>query len=322
MADAYTTSTDLVEDIVTVLTKEVQLALRNKLFLVRLIHRDYSNELKEKGDRVKILVYPTPSIQDAPDDGTEFTTEKMTPTPKYLVLNKHKVAAFAIVELAELLSSHDTIENFIENTFGVLADQVEKDIALNYALLSQVIQAQGTVQLPGTTGDSKYISSKDFTKARRLLNKANAPQTNRFLFASTFDIEQMLNDEKFTKSDWVGGEGKAINDAYIGRKFGMEVFESNLVPQIDNGTDTFTYHNLSQHRNALGLVTRPLKMKITPPGVIVKHILDTESKMVFRLLISYDHKKLSWIVSVDVLYGTGILFDELAVDIETQEKYA
>lgn len=319
---AVTQKADLANTIVEVIAKEGQMFLRNRLYLARLVNRDYSKEVKEKGDTVGIKVYGTFDAVDVPEDGSKVATQKMVPLKKQMKLDRHITVPIAETDLANIISNGEEMDKFIEAMFAPLAEQVEEDLFNLRVYFTHGISSTGTIQIEGTTGDSKHITSSTLTTCDRHFEESKCPKSGRIIITSTFDKKYMLDDDKLTRADWIDDKGEAIKTGYIGEKYGMSIFTSNLVPKTDNGTDTRTYHNVAMHKNAMGLVTRALKQQIEPPGVLIKHVVDDESQLVFRLMISYDHLAFTWYVTLDCLYGVGILLEDFGVDVESQEKYA
>lgn len=94
------------------------------------------------------------------------------------------------------------------------------------------------------------------TRARRLLNDQNVPKGNRTLLVASDVEEDILNADRFTRFDSLGGSGEdALREGTIGRIAGFNVVPTNA---LDDG-QAFAYH-----RSAFVLAARAPRV---PQGV-------------------------------------------------------
>lgn len=310
-----TSGTSDVDDLFwSILAKEAQFYLRNKLFMTKLVRRDFDQDFAQQGRVVNVPYYSDFTVADF-TDGTAFTTQDAQSSVKAITLNKHKIIPFQVSSLANLISSRNVLDDFLKNAIGPLAEQIESDI---FALYSGLATNNYTA-----TGSGGELIANDFPKIRRKLIDGKVPRTDPLSFVlSSYDASKLLTEEKFTNSQWSQDGGEAIRRAFLGTKFGMDIYESTLIPEVATSSVITTYHNLAFHRDAFVLATRPLEFKATPAGVNVVRITDPDSGISFRIITSFDHSKLSHIVSVDVLYGVAELQDGWAVDVSSSETAA
>lgn len=78
----------------------------------------------------------------------------------------------------------------------------------------------------------------DITEARRILNRNNVPQSDRYLLISPEKEKDMLNIDNFIHADKYGAGTDPLLNGEIGRVFGFRVLVSNLL----TASQAFAYH--------------------------------------------------------------------------------
>ena len=302
---------------VDLLTKKMLAYLRHRIFMIRLVRRDFDDEFirPKQGRTVNVRKYDAFTVADFVD-GTAFETQKLAPTLVPVTLNKHKIIPFGVSSLAELISDPNVEQDFFKHVLAPLVETVETDLFAEYANF--------TTNNYTATGSGGEIKADDLPEIRRLLLDAKAPSMDISMLMSTYDGSKLLKEEKFISAAWVADAGQAIRKAYMGSRMDMDIFESTKVPRVDTDSVTYTYHNIAFHKDAIVLATRPLGDDdgyFAKPGVTMATVSDPVSGLSFRLGISYKHTTFSWVVSVDILYGIKTLREELAVDISSSETY-
>ncbi len=154
---------------------------------------------------------------------TQLSTDELTETSIAVVLDKH---VYSLVPVTDAQLTLDIV------SFG---EQVQRPQMRGVAE-----KLEGYVQdaLSGATyavGHTQEFNTGDpfasFIKARKLLNDANVPRDSRILLVGS-DVEaELLNDDKFTRSDSTG-EGlatSALQEATIKRLAGFTIVGSNAI---------------------------------------------------------------------------------------------
>lgn len=299
---ANITTTQLNDSIATLIAAEVLGYLQANTVLARLVARDTDFVPAEKGQTIQIPVAGSLAANDKAQ-GAAVTLQQPADSNVQVTLNKHKEVSFLLEDYAAALARPAWFEIYMQQGVDTIVEQIEGDIAALYSGLSQSIDA---------TGASGPLALADFTEARRLLNAAKAPLTNRFAVLHEdaekefFGIEEAIND---SYRDSLGG---AMAESYTGRFAGFRTFMSQKIA-IAAGE----CKNLFLHKNALILAMRALPLAPQGAGVIQKVM--QEDGVMIRVTVSYNPDYLGVQVTVDVLYGVAELRDSHGVVVRTTE---
>jgi hypothetical protein len=296
MANITTTSVD--DALATIIAAEALGYLKSNTVLARLVARDWDSNVASYGQAVKIPFRGSLSVNDKAAD-TVVTLNNPTDTSITVTLNKHKEVSFLIEDIARFLARPDYLNGYITDGLAKLAEQIDGDLAALYSGLSQTIDA--------TAG----LAESHFRQARKLLNTAKAPLSQRSAILHEDAEYEMLGIEKVVNRDYAEALGQAANSAMVGRFMGWDVF-------MDQNIKTSTSQkNLFIHRNAFVLATRPLATAPAGMGVIQK-VMD-EDGMGLRVTLSYNPDHLGVQVTIDVLYGVAELRDNHGVVVSTAD---
>jgi hypothetical protein len=309
---------DVSDLFVNLLTKKMLMYLRHRIFLIKLVRRDFDIEFikPRQGRTVNVRKYNAFEVADF-TDGNEFTTQELTPSLVPVTLNKHKIIPFSVSSLAELISDPQVTKDFFDHAVAPIVETIETDLFGLYTALTT-----NNYTAKGTNGE---LIANDLPNVRRKLIEAKAPRGDFNFLVSSWDASKLLQEEKFISAAWIADAGNTIRNAYLGTRMGFNMFESTLITRVDTTSIKYTYHNIAFHPDALVLATRPLGDDdgyFAKPGVTIATVADPESGLSFRLGISYNHKAFRWIVSVDILYGVKALREELAVDVDSYEVHS
>lgn len=275
--------------------QEILTRLRANIVLARIVRRDYSNQVAQRGDTVNIPVPVTLSAFDVGDTGTQ----NVTLTTKQVVLNKFKHVPIRVDDLALAQSAPNLMEDLTAAAAQALAEAIENDLFALYTAASANVGTAGT-----------DVSAATIRAAKKVLDDAKAPQTDRYLIVSPKDHIALMGDSSLAVF-FAQASPEAIRQGILPNLYGFSVAMSQLVPVV-TGTPSTTY-NLAMHRDALALVTRPLPAPMDgTPSVVVT---DDEAGLSFRLTLRYDVLTKAHTISVDVLYGVAAIRPELLVQV-------
>jgi hypothetical protein len=138
---------------------------------------------------------------------------------------------------------------------------------------------------------------------------ANEP---KFLMLSSAAYGKMRQIGRFSEN-LTYGNGLPIQTGQVLQVKGFNVFRSQLVPKV---TDNY---NLAFARNAIGLVTRRLPLPLPGTGAIAEYAEIAGSGIGARVTMSYDPNTLSQRFTVDLLYGVGVLRNNHAVQVRSND---
>jgi P22 coat protein - gene protein 5 len=296
---ANITQTALDDSIATIVAAQSLGYLKANTVLAQLVARDWDTDVATHGSAIKIPLRGALSVNAKAAD-TVVTLQAPTDTAFTVTLNKHKEVSFIIEDIARAFARPDQLAGYIEDGMKVIAEQIDADLAGLYSGLSQSITA--------TSG----LAESDFREARRLLNAAKAPLSNRYAVLNEDGEKEALGIEKLVNRDYRGEDAAAaLRDGYIGRFAGFEV---HMDQKIVTST---TVKNLFFHRDALALVMRSLPAAPRGAGVVQK-VMD-EDGMGLRVTLSYNPDHLGVQVTIDVLYGVAEIRDAFGVVVLTTD---
>jgi hypothetical protein len=115
-------------------------------------------------------------------------------------------------------------------TVGTVTARVVQD---DSTITGTVYEGDGTTWDQGTSTDISDAGIRTFIKA---LDDIDAPMTGRVLVVPTIVKQDLLGLARFTEQAFVGevGAGNSIRNGLVGNIYGMEVFVTTVLPQIDN----------------------------------------------------------------------------------------
>jgi N4-gp56 family major capsid protein len=295
MATGNITTTTVDAFIPEVWSKEIIYQTTNASIFAGLVRRDFDGEIENQGDIVHIPLLSAVTVGDksgnTPVDYTNYTE-----STKDLTINKHKYFAFRVEDIARIQAQPDLIAGYAAQGGRGLASTMDNDIS---ALINDATITQNV----GTTTAGAYddISDAVVRNAIQKLDEANAPETDRYLIISPAQKNALLGIDKFVSADKVG-DSNVIRKGLFGQIYGVLVYVSNSLPDValvasSSGGAQIPAHKACMmfHKEAFALCTQ-----LQP-----------------RVQAAYDLDYLATSVVGDVLYGSGILVPEFAVEVRT-----
>lgn len=297
MANTIGLTHEAANAVATIIASQALGHLKANTVLARLVARDWDNEVATRGQTVRVIKRGALTVNDKAEH-TEVTLQQPVPSYVDVTLNKHKEVSFLVEDPVRGLASPDFFNGYMEDGMKVLAEQIDADIAALYVGLSQTVNATGG------------LNEAHFRQARRLLNLAKAPMSDRFVVLHPYAEYEFLGIEEAKNSAYRETLGGALADAYETRFMGFRVFLDQKI--VTAGGEC---KNLVFHRNALVLATRPLPRPMEGLGVI-QRVMD-EDGIGLRVTLSYDPKLLGMQCTIDVLYGVAEMLDAFGVCLRT-----
>jgi hypothetical protein len=283
----------------TIIAAEALQYLQSNTVLARLVNRDYENEVAEFGNVVKIpyggALTVNPKVADTP-----ITLNAPNDSAYTLTLNKHNEVSFIVEDIAKAFARPDWFQVYAQDAMAKMAEEIDNDIAALYAGFSQSINAVAG------------LSEGTFREARRLLNAAKAPLTNRnFVLHEDADYE-FLGIEKVINAEYAAALGGKAADSLVGRFMGFDVFMDQQIA-VSGGQ----CKNMAFQRNAIVMANRPLP--VAPAGMGVMQRVLNEDGIAVRVTMSYDHDYLGAKFTLDTLYGVAEMRDSHGIAVSTDE---
>lgn len=272
--------------------------LKANTVMVPLVNRDYSDEIAQDGDVVNISIRGGLTVRTKSAGGT-VSSDTPTGTKQQITMT-HRYVSFLVEDVAEAQSRPDLINGYLGDGMAMIAEDMDSALLALYSGFS-------ATPIDATGG----ITAAKVADARRVLSVAKVPQANRHIVWHPDAVAKLLDVEKFTSADF-GDPGTAIREAILGRKYGFNHFEDQLVP-----TASGECKNLAFHRDAMALVTR--RLPDPPANTGVRAATMSEDGVGLRVLWGYNMTYLAIQVVIDIMYGAAELRDNHAVVIRSAE---
>lgn len=233
---------------------------------------DYSSLAVAGAASIKIPRSTGFSVLDKSENTTALLQDDGSLAADTITLNKHKYVQFLVEDYAEVESSVNAANVFIQNATKNMALQLDKDIIV---ALKAASAATPTHKIKYIDTATNVIARGDILKARELLAIQNVPVRECYIAVSPSKEAQLLNIADFIDASKFGS-AEAIQNGVIGRIYGMNVIIHNELTNDET---------LVWHKSAVGFA-----MQFAP-----------------RLQSSYEVKELGELYSIDTKYGVATL---------------
>jgi hypothetical protein len=280
-------------------------SLMGNLVLGNLVNRDYEPSLAQAGDTVNVPIPPTLVANNIAEGGT-VQTQNPSLGNAQIVLNTHAEATFQIPDVTKVLAVPDLLKIYMQPAVIALAERIEADLLNLYS--------QFTANTPvGTAGAPLTEAVVD--AAETALFQAKVPASaQKYLVVSADAYSQLRQIPRFSEYAKAGDAGmRALVDGSVGKMKDFFVLRSQFVPKT--GSSPVQTHNIAFAKDAMGLVIRRLPQPIPGTGAIAEYAEMGNFGM--RVTMSYQPNTLAQQFTVDVLYGTGVLRNTHAVQVDS-----
>ena len=286
----------------TQISKTVLATLYNTLTTAALVWRDFDPDFTGKQGATVNVRKPAVftanefvrasgiTIQDADEDSTS------------VVLDKIADVSFAVTAEELTLQMDDFDGRLLSPAAEAIAQKIDGDLAEKLVDAAESVGGGGTVSASQTGPQSAMVD------ARTVLTRNKIPLTQRYAIWSPESIGSILKTDLFNNVD-KSGSTDALYEANVGRKFGIDHYESQVLGYGPN--DKGQADGIVFHRHAVALASRLLE---TPRGVSAGQVSTNDYKgLGLRVTLAYDITKKQDVCSVDFLYGITTLRKEAAV---------
>jgi hypothetical protein len=277
--------------------------LKANTVMARLINRNFENAVANFGDIVNVPKRGALSVNDKAAN-TQITLQTPSASTAQVTLNKYKEVSFLVEDVAAAQANQSIIDGYISDGMKALAEQIDSDILALYSGFS-------TTPIDARTGSGGIVVAS-ITEARRLLNSAKVPLSDRHIVWHEDAEKELLALGQFTNAQYDPANATALQEASLGRKYGFSHYMDQQVKVA-----TAECKNMAFHRDAMTLAARPLPAP--PANTGVNSAVMNEDGFAVRILWQYDIMHKGMVVSLDCLYGVAELRDEFAVVIRSSE---
>lgn len=273
--------------------------LTSYMNLGKTVYRDFEDEVAIDGNSVRVPKFGTLTANEMSQTG-QVTLQNPADDEVSITLDQHWETSFLIRDVARAMSRPKVLEGYVKNGAIALAEKIENKLAALYT-------ETGNSVLGGSTFAKSLIAD-----ARKVLVDQKVPRlAPKYYYTSSKAYLALLNDTTVGNAASFGSRNPLI-DAEVPQLYGFGIFESQNV--VTNGSPT-TYHTLAYTEEAMALVMRPLPNPGEGLGVMSTTVTDEESGLGMRVSYSWDKDHLGVQVTLDVLFGVGVLRPEHLVVI-------
>lgn len=274
--------------------------------LAATVARDWDYEPATEGEAVKIGKRGalTANTKTA---GGDVTMQSPAATGVTVTLDTHKEVTIDLTDVtkAKQAKKLDIMEGYAKDAAAVLLETVEDALAALYASLTST-----AVTFDATSTATKKASLLNLRKA---FTDAKVPKSEqRYLYLGSQSTNEIMEEDSFTRVDAVG-QNETLESGQIARPlFGFKPFESQSVV-VTGTTPIAVEHNIAYTKDAFVVATRPLPAPAAGLGVISNVVVDPETGIALRTILSYNSNKLAEQLTIDLLFGVKVLDQRRAI---------
>jgi hypothetical protein len=274
--------------------------LTSYMNLAKTVYRDFEPEVASEGDTVRVPKYGTLTANEMSQTGV-VTLQNPADDEVSIVLNQHWETSFLIRDVAKAMSRPKVLEGYVKNGAIALAEKIENKLAALYASAGDSVSGGAALGLD----DLRSLRKKHVDqKVPRLAPK--------YLYLDSDGFTDLLADANIGDASKFGARSPLISGE-IPQLYGYGLFESQNI--VTSGSPA-TFHCLGYVEEAMALVMRPLPNPGDGLGVRSAVVQDPESGVGMRVSYSWDKDHLGVQVTLDVLFGVGVLRDEFLIDVQ------
>jgi hypothetical protein len=299
------TSANLANAIVKLVAADALPALMGNLIMGNLVNRDYEPVLAHAGDTVNVPIPPVLVANNIAEGGT-VTPQNPDLGNAQIVLNTHAEATFQIPDVTKALAFPELLKAYMQPAVVAIAERVERDLLGLYG--------QFTANPPVGAAGTPVTEATIDTAETALFAAKVPPSAPKYLVVDSNTYSQIRQIPRFSEYYSAGEAGlRALVEGNVGKIKDFFIFRSQYVPVT--GTASPNTHNLAFTRDGIGLVIRRLPQPLPGTGAVAEYA--EMGNFGLRVVMSYQPNTLSQQFTVDVLYGTGVLRNAFAVQVNS-----
>lgn len=276
--------------------------LRKMCVFVSQCRRDFDEKISSQGKTVNIPKRGTLVANDK-DPSTGVTLQNPTASTVAVTLTDHKEVSFLVEDIAEAQADMTILDGYVEDASRVLAEAADLSIANLYS----TVAVGKTIYM----GSDSLAASHILSARTKIVTDGPYPGTApRALIIR--DMAEMLSVDDFISRERMP-DANNLADGVVGRVAGFSVFENQNVPVVAEETQRLAFP-----QEAIAFVSRRLPSPPQNTGVSAATVV--ADNIALRVLYGYNMTHLAMQVTLDTLFGSKIVRDELvALITEGQE---
>lgn len=190
--------------------------LEENMVAASLVHRDFEPEFAKYGDIVHTR-RPGEFVAHRKTPADDVTVQDATSTDVQVPLDQHIHVSFLIKDGEESKSFKDLVEIYMAP--AMLA---------NARIIDRVVLGQYPKFLGNSYGSLGGLTTSNARQnilgLRQIMNQNKAYMEGRNMVLTPSTESTLLNLDIFTQAQQVGDQGQALQEAYLGRKYGYNMY--------------------------------------------------------------------------------------------------
>lgn len=281
--------TETAEYIPTAWSDQIIAAYKSNLVLAGLVSTlDY---VGEKGGTIKIPTFTAFMAATAKSEDVTLVPVHPTDTTTTVLIDKHYYVAFLREDRADIQAINSWRASFADRAGYGLAVQVDTDLRNLAATWNSgttysgaFIGSDGSTAYDWTVnGNAAAFTDAGLRRAIQRLDDGDVPFVDRYLLVPPVEKRRLLDIPKLVEQAFVGesGDANSIRNGLVGDIYGVKVYMSTNVAEIESSTSVAARVCLLFQRQSLALAMQ-------------KEV---------RMQEQYKLEALGTLVATDVLYG-------------------
>jgi len=219
-------------------------AVEGKVVLASLVDRHFEKKLKV-GDKLNIA-YISNLTASSLSANTNVTLEAITEGSEIITVDTHEHVCFAIDNMVTVQSQTNLRQKYTEKIGYALGSSMDEIVA---ALSPSFDHAVGTLGIE--------LTDDNLIRAWQYLEDFNMPSADRFIYLKPAAYAGLMKLDKFMHADYVGGGGRGVREAYVGKIYGAEVYTSTLCNAPTSGQCAGWFC----HKSGMAIIQQQIKTR-------------------------------------------------------------
>lgn len=228
--------------------EESLMILENNMVAANLVYRDFEDEIKDYGDVVNTR-RPNSFTAVRKNDDDNVTNQAATATNVRVPLNQWFHTSFTIKDGELSKSFKNLVTEYLKPAAISIAQAIDEVVLMQqYQFLANVAGNLGSA--PGKT---------ELIELKELMSNNQCPLGGRVLIVNPNMEGDLLDNDSFTDADKVGDQGEAMQEGWLGRKFGFSSYMDQNAPSV---ISTPQVADVTSNAEAVGATT----IEVTTPA--------------------------------------------------------
>ena len=251
--------------------------------------KDFSSQTAQKGNAIYVprIDGVTSTTFNSSYTGTGGTINTIT-----VNLDQHRITTVDLTDVQQLNSSAAVVQNMARQQGKSLAKMVTQDI---WRLLT----------IPNFGAAIVTTAAANWTKTqvramRKALMESDVDMSMASLIADVDVYDALLGDSNIVQAFQYGGS-EAIREGRIPRLFGMNIYETNILPSLTTTIGAFIVHP-----DAIAVAMRYLEPQDTSAYAAAFKVTDPESGITMGYRRHMSPGRGTMFANFEILFGYGV----------------